>query len=122
MKYLKVLGISIGYILGISFVLTFLITLFSYFNILGEKATNTLLLLSTIISMIIGGIIIGKNSNKKGFIEGLKLGLIITILFLLFGYIGIKYNYKLNDIIYYLILVTSSTLGSMIGINKKKKN
>lgn len=122
MKYLKVLGISIGYILGISFVLTFLITLFSYFNILGEKATNTLLLLSTIISMIIGGIIIGKNSNKKGFIEGLKLGLIITILFLLFGYLGIKYNYKLNDIIYYLILVTSSTLGSMIGINKKKKN
>ena len=122
MKYLKVLGISIGYILGISFVLTFLITLFSYFNILGEKATNTLLLLSTIISMIIGGIIIGKNSNKKGFIEGLKLGLIITILFLLFGYLGIKYNYKLNDIIYYLILITSSTLGSMIGINKKKKN
>ena len=122
MKYLKVLGISIGYILGISFVLTFLITLFSYFNILGEKATNTLLLLSTIISIIIGGIIIGKNSNKKGFIEGLKLGLIITILFLLFGYLGIKYNYKLNDIIYYLILVTSSTLGSMIGINKKKKN
>lgn len=122
MKYFKILGMSIGYILGISFILTFLITIFSYFNILGDKATSTLLLSSSIISMIAGGVILGKNSNKRGYIEGLKLGLIITILFILFGYLGIKYNYKLNDIIYYLILITSSILGSILGVNIKKKN
>ena len=82
MNYLKKLGISFLYIISSILVLTFITTLFSYFNVISDKTTSLIKIIIPIVSMLIGGFYVGKNSLKKGFLEGLKLGL--RFIFLLF--------------------------------------
>ena len=121
MKYLKNLGISFLYIIAFIFVLTFITTLLSYFNIMSDKVTAIIKIIIPIISMFIGGIYIGKRSLKKGFLEGLKLGSIFSCLLIIFNYLALNNSFKFKYLLFYLILVISSILGSMIGINRKKQ-
>lgn len=120
MNYLKKLGFSFLFIIGSILVLTFLITIFNYFDIMSDKVASIFKIIIPVISLFIGGFYIGKKSLKKGFIEGLKLGLIFSIILILFNFLGLNNSFKLKYILFYLILIISSTLGSMIGINIKK--
>ncbi|MBQ2946293.1 MAG: TIGR04086 family membrane protein [Bacilli bacterium] len=121
MKYLKNLGISFLYIIGFILVLTFITTLLSYFNVLNDKVTSIIKIIIPIISMFVGGFYIGKRSLKKGFLEGLKLGSIFSIVLIIFNYLGLNNSFKFKYLLFYIILIISSILGSMIGINKKKQ-
>lgn len=116
-KYL----ISYAYTLGIIIVGTFIITLFNYFNLLESNIANTLILILVIISMFIGSFLLGKKSNKKGYLEGIKYSIIFILLLVLINLLFIKV-FKIKSLIYFLIIVVSSTFGSMIGINKKGTN
>lgn len=97
---------------------TILITIFNYFNILTRLPLKIIMLLIPIVSIFIGSYKIGKISNKKGYIEGLKYGLIWIIIILTINLIS--KNFTLISIIYYIILLLTSTLAGVIGINKKK--
>ena len=121
MKYLKNLGMSFLYIIGSILILTFLTTLLSYFNILSDKVTSIIKIIIPIIAMLIGGFYIGKRSLKKGFLEGLKLGGIFSLILIIFNYLAFDNSFKFKYILFYIILIISSILGSMIGINKKKQ-
>lgn len=73
-----------------------------------------------IFSLALGGFILGKGATKHGYLEGLKLGLIITTLILI-GNLIFNQNINLKDFIFYLSLIISSMFGSMFGINTKKE-
>lgn len=121
MKYLKNLGMSFIYIIVTILVLTFITTILSYFNILNDKITSIIKIIIPIISMLIGGFYIGKKSLKKGFLEGLKLGGIFSLILIIFNYLALNISFKFKYLLFYLILIITSILGSMIGINKKKQ-
>ena len=114
--YLKSIGISIGLILLINIV----VTLLQYFNIF-SKASSFFKIITLVISIFIGAYQIGKVALKKGYLEGLKFGIIIILLFLLINLLFFK-DLQLKNIIYYLIILISSTTGSMLGIQKKSSN
>ena len=76
-------------------------------------------LIIPIISIFIGSYRLGKLSNEKGYIEGIKYGLIWVILFVIICLICKVFDW--TSIIYYFILLFISILGSILGINKKKK-
>ena len=120
MKYLKSLGISFIYIISTILILTFFITFFNYFNIISDKIISIFKILIPIISLFIGGIQIGKRSKNKGWLEGLKLGLIFSIFLLIFNFLAFSTSFKLKYLLFYLIIIISSIFGSMIGINRKK--
>ena len=122
MKYLKKLGFSLIYVISTILVLTFITTLFSYFNILNNKVISIIKIIIPIISMLIGGFYIGKRSLKKGFLEGLKLGSIFSLVLIIFNYLAFDNSFKFKYLLFYLIIIVSSILGSMIGINVNKKN
>jgi len=115
-NYLKSLAISILSLL----LLTLIMTLLSYFNIIGNTFINILELIIPIFSLFIGSFLLGKSAKEKGYLEGIKFSLIFIIILVLFNYLGLKINFEFNDLIFYLILIISSTLGSMIGINFSK--
>ncbi len=119
MKYLKILGTSLLYVLIITVSLTFLITIFSYFNIFSDNITKVFKLLTPIIGMFVGGILMGTKTNKKGFLEGIKLGVIVDIILVIISLI--TNSIKISSILFYIILIMSAIFGSMIGINKKAK-
>lgn len=122
MNYLKKVGISLLYIIGIILVTTFLITILNYFNIISGTALTISKILICIISLFVGGVVIGRRSSKKGWLEGLKLSLIFLVLLILFNYLGLGNTPQLKNLIYYLIIIVSCIFGSIIGINRKMNN
>lgn len=117
-KYLK----SFMYILISIFLFSILIGTLSYFNILGNNVIKVLELIATIISMLIGGIYLGKNSNKKGFLEGIKIGIAVIVLLFMFSYLAFDKGFSISSLIFYLIILISAILGSVFGINKRSSN
>lgn len=96
------------------------INIFYYFNLISENIYRFFKIMSVIINIFIGGFIIGLNSNQKGYLNGLFLGLIIVSILFLFSVFSLNLQFKL--IIYYLVILTSSCLGGTVGIRKKKKH
>lgn len=121
MKYLKSITKAIGIMVLMLLISTLFITLFHYFNIIGKKFVSILEIVVPILTLFIGGFLIGKTSEKKGWLEGLKLAFIFLILMILFNYLGLRNHLEIKNLIYYLILVISSMFGSMIGINKNNQ-
>lgn len=122
MNYLKKLGVSFLYIMCSILILTFIITCLNYFNIINDKIISIFKILIPLISLFIGGIIIGKSSKNKGWLEGLKLGLFFSVFLLIFNFLAFSNSFKFKYLLFYLIIIISSIFGSMIGINRKKGN
>lgn len=116
-KYFK----SLIYIFAFIIFLSLIMTLFNYFNIINGIFLTIFKVFIPIISLFIGGFIMGKNSINKGWLNGIEIGLIVSILFLLLSLI---FKCKLNwfSILYYLVLIIVSTLGGMFGISKGRIN
>lgn len=98
---------------------TFIITIINYFNLLKPGIISVLKLIIPILSIFIASFKLGKQSEKKGYIEGIKIGSIIIIIFSILVLLLDKF--KLKTLLYYLILLLTSILSSMIGINQKKQ-
>ena len=113
-KYLK----SSIYTLCILIGSTIVITILNYFNILMGNVLKITELSIPIISIFIGSYILGKSSNNKGYIEGLKYGMAWIILFLIINLISKNFTYL--SLIYYLILIIIAIVSSIIGINRRK--
>lgn len=116
MKYLKTIAFEFIVLL----ILTLISTTLYYFDIIGTTANNTIKIISFIIIFMAAGIYIGKNSTKKGWLEGLKISGINILIFIILSLL-FKYNFNIMQFIYYLITSVTVVLGSMIGINFKKK-
>ena len=77
MNYLK----SFIWSLGIFLSSIIILTIFNYFNILNGTILKVLELFIPLISIFIGSYKLGKTSNQKGYIEGLKYSGIWVIIF-----------------------------------------
>lgn len=121
MNYLKYLKTLI-YILIPIIILNLIISLLYYFNIIGDSTANYIKLIIVTLSMLISGIYIGSKANKKGWLEGLKIGIGTIIILFIISYLAFDQGINYKTLIYYFIIVISSILGSMIGINKRKEN
>lgn len=117
MKYLKKVLKTVGIMLGILLLLTLIITMFNYWNLINNKVVNIMEIIIPILTLFIGGFIIGKSSNQKGWLEGIKIGIIFLIILVLFNYLGLQNKLEWKSLIYYLILIISSVFGSMFGIS-----
>lgn len=120
MKKIKNYLISLGIGFSIIIVLTLINTILSSFNILPSGISMVLKVLIPIIAMFLSGIYIGIKTNEKGYIEGSKIGIIyVLLIFFLTLFFS---NIKLINFLNYIIVILSSTIGSMIGINKRKED
>lgn len=117
MNYLKNISISFLYIIGVTIVLTFIMTLLNYFNIITGSVLTITKIIITFIAIFIGGFIIGKKSKTKGWLEGIKLGIIIIIILSIINFLILRVNFEFKIILYDIIILFSCTFGSIIGIN-----
>ena len=116
MKYLKT--IVFEFIILISFMI--ITTTLYYFNITNNKINNLLNIFVFIIIFILSGIYIGKRSNKKFYLEGLKISGINILLFIIFTMI-FKLGFGFKNIIYYLLITLLTVSGSILGSLLKRK-
>jgi len=115
-NYLK----NIGYILLGLLVMTIITTILNYFNILNGNLLKIISVIIMGLSLLIGGFLTGSKANKKGYLEGIKFGLIMIVIILILNLLIFKNEFKLINILYYFGLLLLSTIGAMFGINRKK--
>ena len=115
--YLKdILYVFLTMIIGI-----FIFTFFNYFNIFSDKVTNVLKMILVIGTFIFSGFYLSKRSKGRGFLEGLKIGTILSLFLLLVTLLGINSSFEWRNLIYYLILIISSMTGGIIAKQGKQK-
>lgn len=100
------------------FIFLLIIHTFYYLDIFNNNIMKYLKIIIVLISSIISGFYIGYNSLNKGYLNGIKFSLIIILIFFISNLFIDKF--KFITLIYYLIIVITIIIGSMIGINKKK--
>lgn len=118
LKYLK----ALLYMLISVFIFSFILSTLNYFDIIGTGIMNVFQLITMVISMLIGGVYIGKNSSNKGYLQGLKIGGITLAILFLLNYLGFGNGLSVGIILFYLIVLVSIVIGSVIGINRNKQN
>ena len=82
-KYFETMGICLGIGLLSMLVTSFLLTILNYFNLVTGTFFTILKLFIPFLSLLIAGILLGKKSKSKGWLEGLKLSLGFIIIFTL---------------------------------------
>ena len=116
MNYIKALGISF---LGI-IIMSMLTTILYYFDVISTNVGSIFNIITPILFIMVGTVYLGMKTSKKGWLAGIKFGFIFLIIIGLINILFYHKNYELINILYYLIIIMTSILGSMIGINLKK--
>ena len=120
MNYLK----KIGKILGSAFlsilVLGLILSTLYYFDLINNNVYNISKMLIVLISLFTYSYLLGKHSEKYGLIEGLKLGAFFLIIMILIKII-INDAFNIRTIIYIIIILLTTGIGGVLGINKKEK-
>ncbi len=119
MKTLKKYGKTLGLFLLVIIILTSILSLFNLGNIFYTKTTDIIIMVGMILIFAIIGFQYGKNALNKGFLEGLKIGASLIFLLIIINLLFYQTGFSISRLIYYIVLILTSTLGSMIGINKK---
>ena len=116
LEYLKYISLFILFIIVIA-------SITSLINLTGLNSTfiNKLSIILTAISFFIISTLASKKSSDKGYILGLKLGLIFIIFLCLINLLVFKSSFNIDRLIYYIILLCSSILGGSFGKNFKLK-
>lgn len=107
------------YSLATLFILTFIITLLNYINVISGLPLKIIKIIIPIISYFISGFMIGKSCDKKGWLNGLEIGLILTATLVFINFL-LKNKINILFVLYYLSLNIISVISSMFGINRKK--
>ena len=95
-----------------------LITTLYHFNIISSNIYQSLKLIILLVNILISGIILGKKATSKGYLEGIKLGIFMILLCFLITLVTGQ-ELKIRLLLYDSMILITSILGGMIGINKK---
>ena len=110
--------ISYGISLILFFIFAFLIT---YTNI-SYKIVSTVSVIITLLSIMTASILSGKKSSEKGWLTGCITGFIYMIILYLIGSVIYRNpGISSNGIIMIIVGIMAGAIGSIIGINNKKK-
>ena len=118
MKYKKFL-MGMAYFMLSLIIYLLIITTLAHFNIISYKTVSVISFIYIVGLFMFNGFIIGKSSEKRGYLSGLLVGIFNIILILILAMIFRSFP-EVKSLIYFVILLLSSSLGGMFGINFKK--
>lgn len=101
-------------------IFAFLLGVLQNFNLFYGKASEVFMFIYMAILFFIIGFLVGKKATHKGYLEGIKISLSLIFILIVINVLFYQTGFSLERTIYYFILILSSTMGSMIGINKKR--
>lgn len=99
-------------------VMTLVLTALYYFDYISTDTYKILKISIIVLTLIINSIVLGRSSIKNGYLDGIKLGIMLILFCTLVAFV--QKNISIKLILYNIIILITTTLGSMIGINTKK--
>lgn len=98
--------------------LTGLLSIINYF---GNYTNNVINILIPIAAMFFSAIMLGKKTQKTAYLEGIKFSLGYLLLAMITNYLIVRNSFNFKTLVIYLLILFTGTIGSMIGINLKRK-
>ena len=117
LKNIKKYGVSFLIFIIIILVFTFFLSIFYYFGVLSYKTISIIKMIILLLSFFGGGFFMSVSATKKGWLEGFKFAIMVSIFLLLFQLLGIDKSFHIKDMIFYIILFITSIFGGMVGIH-----
>ncbi len=117
LKNIKKYGVSFLIFISIILVFTFFLSIFYYFGVLSYKTISIIKMIILLLSFFGGGFFMSVSATKKGWLEGFKFAIMVSIFLLLFQLLGIDKSFHIKDMIFYIILFITSIFGGMVGIH-----
>jgi len=114
-----IIGISLGVISTVVFILlfAFIMLIFKLDRAYSEAFAT--------VSVSLGGFIsafyISKKSGEKGYIIGGALGIVYFLIITLISLLISKGKISTNTLFHFVIIILSSAVGGIVGVNKKSK-
>lgn len=97
---------------------TTLLTALYYYDFISHTLFTFFQLFGFLFILFLNSYLLGRGSSKKGYLVGIKYGMIIISSFFIVTLIYSKFQWKL--LFYYAIILLTTVSGSIFGINKKK--
>lgn len=120
MAYLKKIGKYILITFSSAIILGLLLNTLYYFDIINNNIYNILKMIVVLFTLFINAFFLGKESLKYGMVEGLKLGTFFLSIMIILKLI-INSTFDIRTFIYSLIILLTTSVGAIIGINRKEK-
>lgn len=120
MTYLKKIGKFLLTTFGSIIILGLVLNTLYYFDIINNNVYNIMKMIIVLIVLFINAFFLGKESLKYGIVEGLKLGAFFLLIMFVLKLI-INSGFDIRTLIYTFIILLTTSLGAIIGINKKEK-
>lgn len=98
--------------------LTILFSTIYYFEWISTPTFQILKLLSFLLCLFYNSFLLGRVCSKRGYLEGLKLGGLLLLFIFIICFSFDKIHFSL--LLYNTIILSTTVLGSMVGIAKKK--
>lgn len=118
MKKLKNFYINIFYSIVEILLVFFIISVFYYFSLFQGETYSFFLFLSLFIIFLINSFQVGRKGKKKGYLIGIRFGLLFDTLFLILT-ISLK-RFEISCLFYYFLVLCTTTLGAAFGALSKK--
>ena len=106
----------------ISIILVFILAVIVYFANISDRTVSAVIFAISVISVFFGGLILAKNVDNRGLVNGLLLaGVYFLVLFFVSMLINGKVAISLGNFLRLLSILASGGLGGVLGINTKKE-
>ncbi len=98
-----------------------ILSVFVYFMDMPEKLVSSLIITVSALCIFFGGVVLAKNIEKKGLLNGLMLGLgyVAVLLVLSLTAFG-EISFGMQNITRCICILAAAMLGGVTGINTKK--
>ncbi len=118
MNYLKKIGKFILITFVSIIILGLILNTLYYFDVINNNIYNIMKMVIVLGVLFINALFLGKSSNKYGIVEGLKLGAIFLLVMIILKLIT-NSSFDIRTFIYSFIILLTTSVGAVIGINKK---
>lgn len=108
------------YFLSLFIFYVLIISLLNYFDVVYGTAFKIINFVFVSILMFSSGFYLARSFNSKGYKAGIIMGVINMSILLIISLL-LKSEYHISTLIYFFILLLSSTIGGMAGINFNNK-
>ena len=119
MDNIKKYGTSLGIFFLSVFSYCLILNILYYFDLISDDLLKIFIIILSSISIFISSFILGRKTKSKAYLEGIKFGVISILMMILISFLMFD-SFSLGSILYYIIILSFSIFGSIIGINKKE--
>ncbi|PKR79100.1 TIGR04086 family membrane protein [Halalkalibacillus sediminis] len=96
------------------------IALFIYFGDVTNSTLRWTTFITSVLILMVGGLIGGKMTMDKGWMTGVLIGAVYVFGILIYQFLANDQWVHHNQTLYFAIFLLASTIGSMVGVNFRK--